>query len=81
MDHQEEYLKLLFANELEIRAFIGSLVRSAHDCDDLFQEVALTLWKEFDPHAKTYQSLSKLGESVRRLSEEITSSRRTRAKK
>jgi RNA polymerase sigma-70 factor (ECF subfamily) len=47
MDRQEEYLKLLFGCELEIRAFIGSIVRARHDCDDLFQEVALTLWKEF----------------------------------
>lgn len=47
MDRQEEYLKLLFGCELEIRAFIGSIVRGPHDCDDLFQEVALTLWKEF----------------------------------
>jgi RNA polymerase sigma-70 factor (ECF subfamily) len=47
MDKQEEYLKLLFGCELEIRAFIGSLVRGSQDCDDVFQEVALTLWKEF----------------------------------
>lgn len=47
MDAQEEYLKLLFGCELEIRAFIGSIVRGPHDRDDVFQEVALTLWKEF----------------------------------
>jgi RNA polymerase sigma-70 factor (ECF subfamily) len=47
MDKQEEFLKLLFGCELEIRAFIGSLVRGSQDCDDVFQEVALTLWKEF----------------------------------
>ncbi|MSR59504.1 MAG: sigma-70 family RNA polymerase sigma factor [Planctomycetaceae bacterium] len=47
MDLQEEYLKLLFGCELELRAFIGSIVRGSHDCDDLFQEIALTLWKEF----------------------------------
>ena len=47
MDRQEEYLKLLFGAELDIRAFIGSVVRDAHACDDLFQDVALTLWKEF----------------------------------
>lgn len=44
---QEEYLKLLLGCELELRAFIGSIVRGTHDCDDLFQEIALTLWKEF----------------------------------
>ena len=47
MDSQEEYLKLLLSCELEIRAFLGSIIRGPHDCDDLFQEVALTLWKEF----------------------------------
>lgn len=47
MDPQEEFLKLLFGCELEIRAFIGSIVRGAHDGDDLFQDVVLTLWKEF----------------------------------
>ncbi|MGQ0633481.1 MAG: sigma-70 family RNA polymerase sigma factor [Planctomycetaceae bacterium] len=47
MDRQEEYLKLLFGTDLELRAFIGSIVRTPHDCDDLFQDVALTLWKEF----------------------------------
>jgi RNA polymerase sigma-70 factor (ECF subfamily) len=53
MDLQEEYLKLLFGCELEIRAFIGSLVRGSHDCDDLFQEVALTLWKEFSRYDRS----------------------------
>lgn len=47
MDRQEEYLKLLFGCELEIRAFIGSVVPDSHDADDIFQDVALTLWKEF----------------------------------
>jgi len=47
IDRQEEYLKLLFGCEHEIRAFIGSIVRGSHDSDDVFQEVALTLWKEF----------------------------------
>ena len=53
MDRQEEYLKLLFACELEIRAFIGSVVRKPHDGDDIFQEVALTLWKEFSRYDRS----------------------------
>jgi len=53
MDRQEEYLKLFFGSELEIRAFIGSIVRDSHDCDDLFQEVALTLWKEFSRYDRS----------------------------
>jgi RNA polymerase sigma-70 factor (ECF subfamily) len=53
MDRQEDFLKLLFGCELEVRAFIGSIVRGPQDCDDLFQEVALTLWKEFDRYDRT----------------------------
>jgi RNA polymerase sigma-70 factor, ECF subfamily len=53
MDRQAEYLKLLFGCELEIRAFIGSVVRDPHESDDLFQEVALTLWKEFSRYDRS----------------------------
>src|SRR5215471_12663522 len=53
MDRQEEYLKLFFGCELELRAFIGSIVRGSHDCEDLFQEVALTLWKEFSRYDRS----------------------------
>jgi len=53
MDRQEEYLRLLLACELEIRAFIGSIVRGPHDCDDIFQDVALTLWKEFSRYDRS----------------------------
>jgi RNA polymerase sigma-70 factor (ECF subfamily) len=53
MDLQAEYLKLLFGCELEIRAFIGSIVRRPHDADDIFQDVALTLWKEFARYDRT----------------------------
>lgn len=53
MEQQEEFLKLIFACEHEIRAFIGSIVRDRHGCDDLFQEVALTLWKEFHRYDRT----------------------------
>ncbi len=53
MDRQEEYLKLLFGCESEIRAFIGSIVRGSHDSDDVFQDVALTLWKEFSRYDRS----------------------------
>lgn len=53
MDRQEEYLKLLFGCELDLRAFIGSIVRDAHDRDDLYQEVALALWKEFSRYDRS----------------------------
>ena len=53
MDAQEEYLRLLFNCEVDLRAFIGSIVRGPHEGDDLFQEVALTLWKEFSRYDRS----------------------------
>ena len=41
-----EFLPLFLAHQVGIRAFIGSLVRDRHTRDDVFQEVALTLWHE-----------------------------------
>lgn len=52
MDQQAEFLSHFLKHQDDIRAFLGSIVRDRHTCDDLFQEVALTLWKkygEFDP--------------------------------
>ena len=48
MDRQEAFLRLFLKHQGEVRAFIGSLVRDRHAREDLFQEVALTLWREFD---------------------------------
>src|SRR5262245_56589088 len=53
VDLQEEFLTLFVGCQREIRAFIGSLVRGSHDCDDLVQEVALTLWKEFSRYDRS----------------------------
>jgi RNA polymerase sigma-70 factor (ECF subfamily) len=47
MDAQSEFLPLFLRHQVTIRAFLGSLVRDRHVRDDLFQEVALTLWQEF----------------------------------
>ena len=47
MDHQSEFLPLFIEHQTSLRAFIGSLVRDRHTRDDIFQEVALTLWNEF----------------------------------
>jgi RNA polymerase sigma-70 factor (ECF subfamily) len=48
MNSQEEFLSLLLQHQHDIRAFIGSIVRDVHARDDLFQEVALILWRKFD---------------------------------
>ncbi len=47
MDNQEEFLRLFLRYQGEVRAFIGSLVRDRHACEDVLQEVALVLWREF----------------------------------
>jgi RNA polymerase sigma-70 factor (ECF subfamily) len=53
MDQQEDFLRLFLMTQTEIRAFIGSLIRDRHGCDDVFQEVALVLWKEFARYDRT----------------------------
>jgi RNA polymerase sigma-70 factor (ECF subfamily) len=47
MGSQEEFLSLFHKHQHELRAFIGAVVRDRHARDDVFQEVALALWKEF----------------------------------
>jgi RNA polymerase sigma-70 factor (ECF subfamily) len=44
---EEEFLSLFLEHEDELRAFIGAVVRDRDARDDVFQEVALVLWKEF----------------------------------
>jgi RNA polymerase sigma-70 factor (ECF subfamily) len=48
MGSQAEFLTLFLKHQVEVRAFLGALVRDPHARDDLFQEVALVLWGEFD---------------------------------
>jgi RNA polymerase sigma-70 factor, ECF subfamily len=50
MDDQARFLSCFLKCQDDIRAFLGSIVRDRHACDDLFQEVALTLWKKFDEY-------------------------------
>ncbi len=47
MDGQDEFLSLFLRHQDDVRAFLGSVVRDRHARDDLFQEVALILWREF----------------------------------
>jgi RNA polymerase sigma-70 factor (ECF subfamily) len=52
MAGRDEFLKRLLQHEADLRAFIGSLVRDRHACDDVFQEVAVVLWQQaeaYDP--------------------------------
>ena len=50
MDSQSEFLTRFLHCEAEIRAFVGSVVRDVHAREDLFQEIALTLWRRFDSY-------------------------------
>ena len=47
MDDQARFLGCFLKCQDDIRAFLGSIVRDRHACDDLLQEVALTLWQKF----------------------------------
>lgn len=53
MDEHEQFLTLFLKCQGEIRAFIGSVVRDPHQREDLFQEVALVLWREFGRYDRT----------------------------
>lgn len=45
-DH-DPFLPLFLAAQPDLRAFIGALVRDPATRDDVFQEVAMVLWKNF----------------------------------
>ncbi|MCS6852573.1 MAG: sigma-70 family RNA polymerase sigma factor [Gemmataceae bacterium] len=53
MGDQERFLRLFLRCQGEIRAFIGAWVRDPHQREDIFQEVALVLWREFDRYDPT----------------------------
>lgn len=53
MDSQLEFMTLFLKHQAECKAFIGSLVRDRHARDDLFQEVALTLWRKFPDYDRS----------------------------
>lgn len=48
MANREEFLEAFLKNEANLRALIATLVRNRQDSEDVFQEVALTLWKKYD---------------------------------
>jgi RNA polymerase sigma-70 factor, ECF subfamily len=50
MNRQDEFLKLFLKHEVDVKAFIASLLLDGHQRDDVFQEVALTLWQQVDAY-------------------------------
>jgi RNA polymerase sigma-70 factor (ECF subfamily) len=50
MGVDDKFEGLLARHEADIRAFVGAIVRDHHAREDVFQEVALTLWRKFDTY-------------------------------
>jgi RNA polymerase sigma-70 factor (ECF subfamily) len=50
MDQRDEFMKLFLKHQLDIKAFIGSMILDRDLRDDVFQEVALVLWEKIDTY-------------------------------
>lgn len=48
MSTREQFLAHFLAHQADVRAFIGSLILDRHLRQDIFQDVAMTLWQKFD---------------------------------
>ena len=48
MERHDEFMRLFLQHQSEMRAFIGSLIRDRHAREDVFQEVSLILWRQFE---------------------------------
>lgn len=53
MDTHDQFLKLFLQHQSDLRAFIGAVVRNRAVRDDLLQETALVLWKEFERYDRS----------------------------
>jgi RNA polymerase sigma-70 factor, ECF subfamily len=47
MNQQEVLLSQFLRCEADLRALVGAVVRDVHVREDVFQEIALTLWQQF----------------------------------
>jgi RNA polymerase sigma-70 factor, ECF subfamily len=50
MANRDEFLEGFLKYQANLRAFLGALVRNRQDCEDVFQETALTLWQKYDEY-------------------------------
>ena len=48
MDRSEQFLTLFLQSQQDLRAFLGSVIRDGAAREDLFQDVAVILWRKFD---------------------------------
>lgn len=47
MDQHADFLRKFLQCEGDLRAFVGAVVRDVHARQDVFQEIAVTLWQNF----------------------------------
>jgi RNA polymerase sigma-70 factor (ECF subfamily) len=50
MDREAEFLKRFLTCQDDLRAVIGSMLRDRHLREDVFQDVAVVLWRKFDEY-------------------------------
>ena len=50
MDREAEFLKRFLTCQDDLRAVIGSMLRYRHLREDVFQDVAVVLWRKFDEY-------------------------------
>jgi RNA polymerase sigma-70 factor, ECF subfamily len=50
MADREQFLEAFLKYEPNLRALLATLVRDRQDCEDVFQETALTLWQKYDQY-------------------------------
>ena len=48
MTEQEDFLRQFLRCEADLRALVGAVVRDVQVREDVYQEIALTLWQHFD---------------------------------
>ena len=77
-DKQGQFLAQFLRHQDDIRAVIASMVRDRTACDDVFQEVALVLWRKFDEFdaTRSFGAWAR-GIAVRKVLQSFDKTRRT----
>ncbi|MBM4155842.1 MAG: sigma-70 family RNA polymerase sigma factor [Lentisphaerae bacterium] len=77
-DNQRHFLSHFLRHQDDIRAVIASMVRDRTACDDVFQEVALVLWRKFDEFdaTRSFGAWAR-GIAVRKVLQSFDKTRRT----
>lgn len=47
---KREFVALLIQHEVDLRAYIACMVRDLHQREDVYQDVAVSLWESFDSY-------------------------------